>query len=90
VGISGTRIGGRGAVAGQHLAGPPARDPHEVDFGAAGAQPLVGEGMAGHMGVQVGDTGLAGAAVEQIPQPGDGEGPTPADPQGLKVSEPVS
>jgi hypothetical protein len=50
----------------------------------------VGEGVPEHMGVQVGDTGLAGAAVKQIPQPGDGEWPTLAYPQRLKVSEPVS
>jgi hypothetical protein len=45
VGISGTRIGGRGAIAGEHLAGPPAGDAHQVDLGAAGAEPPVGEGV---------------------------------------------
>jgi hypothetical protein len=78
--ITGSRIGGRGAVAGKHLPGPPARDAHQVNLGSAGAEPLMREGVAEHVGMEVRDAGLPGASVEQVPQPGDGERPTLAEP----------
>jgi hypothetical protein len=46
--------------------------------------------MAEHVGVQVGDAGLAGAAVEQVSQAGDREWTTLADPQGVEVGEAVA
>jgi hypothetical protein len=69
VGFAGAGVSRRGAVAGEHVAGTPAGDAHQVSLVAAGAEPLVGEGMAEHVGVQVRDAGLAGAAVEQVAAP---------------------
>ncbi len=46
MGLAGPHVGGRRRVAGQHLAGPPAGQAHEVALGSAGGQPGVGEGVA--------------------------------------------
>jgi hypothetical protein len=67
-----------------------ARDAHEVELGPAGAEPLVGDGVAEHAGMQSGDAGLPGATVEQVPQPGDRERPALADPQSVQVGEPLA
>jgi hypothetical protein len=40
--------------------------------------------------VKVGDAGLPGAAIKQVPQPGDRERPTLTDPQRVHMGEPVA
>jgi hypothetical protein len=51
VGLAGAGVGGRGAIAGEHLAGAPTGDAHQIHLVAAGAEPLVGEGVAEHVRV---------------------------------------
>src|SRR5829696_6601727 len=66
VGVAGAGVGGGGAVAGEHLAGAPPGDAHQVGLVAARAEPLVGEGVPEHVWVEVRDTSLPGATVEQV------------------------
>ena len=47
----GAVVGGGGAVAGNHLAGAPAHQAHEIDLAALGQEPLVGEGVAELVGM---------------------------------------
>jgi hypothetical protein len=85
--FAGAGVGGRGAIALEHLAGPPTGDPHEVGLVAAHAQPLVGEGVAELVGMQVRNAGLLPATLEQVADAVLGERAALAEPQRLQVGE---
>jgi hypothetical protein len=58
-----TSVGGRGAVAAEHLAGSPAGQSHQVRLAPAQGEPCVREGMAKLVGMQPWQAGLVAAAA---------------------------
>src|SRR6266545_3560236 len=66
VGLSGAGISGRGAVAAEHLAGPPAGQPHQIGFAAALGEPGVRERVAELVRVQPRQACLCAAAAQKL------------------------
>ena len=66
MGLAGASIGGRGAIALQHRAGPPAGQPHEIGLSPALSEPLVGDSVAKLMWMEVGQAGLMAAAPQHL------------------------
>jgi hypothetical protein len=62
VGLAGASVGGGGAGALQHRAGLPAGQAHQVGLSPVLGEPLMREGVAELMRVQVRQAGLAAAA----------------------------
>jgi hypothetical protein len=62
-----------------------AGEAHEVGLGAALGKPLVGEGVAEHVGVQALDPGLEAAAADDLRDPATGKGAPLAEPQRLQA-----
>jgi len=87
VGFSGSGVGGGGAVAVEHLAGLPADEAHQRVVVAAGEAPLVGEGVAEHVRVQLRNAGCSPPLPDHLADAVVGH-PGPAvdpKPQGRKV-----
>ena len=81
MGLSGTSVGGSGAVPLEHLAGLPAGDAHQVGLRPTLGEPLVGEGVAELVGMQAGDAGLLATAVQHVAEPVVGPWSSLAEPQ---------
>jgi hypothetical protein len=72
--FTGPGVSGRGSIALEHLARPPASDPHEVRLQPTLSEPGMGERVAQLVRMQALDAGLATTAPEHLCQAGGGEG----------------
>jgi hypothetical protein len=73
-------VGDAGAVAIEHLTGPPPGEPHEVGLRAAGGKPCVGEAVAEHVWMNA-QSDRCAAAFEHLLDAGDGQFALPAEPR---------
>jgi hypothetical protein len=81
VGLTGAGVGGRGAVPLQHRTGPPPGQAHQVGLSPALGEPLMREGVAELMRVQVRQAGLAAATPKHLDQTPGGQAALEPQPQ---------
>ncbi len=67
--FAGSDVGGGGAVAAEHLAGPPASQPHQVGLTPTLGEPGVGERVAELVGMQSWQAGLVASAAQELLYP---------------------
>jgi hypothetical protein len=79
--FAGAGVGGRGAVAAEHLAGSPAGKAHEVGLAATVGEPGVGERVAELMRMQPRQAGLLAAAAHELLDAPRGQATALAKPQ---------
>jgi hypothetical protein len=66
VGVAGAGVGSRSTITAEHLAGPPAGQPHQVGLTATLSEPGVRERVAELMGMQPLQAGLLTPAAQEL------------------------
>ena len=90
MGLSGSFVGGRRGVAADHLPARPSGEAHQVGLLASGGEEVVAEGGTQHVGVYLGNAGLATSSLHHLADPASGKRPFATKPQlgtsGLRVT----
>src|SRR5215216_6124806 len=79
--FAGADVGGRRPIAIEHLAGPPAGQPHQVGLAATLGEPGVGKGVAKLVRVQPWQAGLLSAAAQELLDSPGGQAASLAEPE---------
>ena len=79
--FAGAGVGGRSPITTEHLAGPPAGQPHQIGLAATLGEPSMGEGVAELMRVQSRQASLLSPAAQELLDAPGGQPATLAKPQ---------